>query len=56
VKNDFVSRSLSNGILDGNLLAAFEELSVSKQVEMTQQIGAEREKILSDLLKLRTPW
>ncbi|KAF8719078.1 mRNA cleavage, partial [Rhizoctonia solani] len=56
VKNDFVSRSLSNGVLDGNLLAAFEELPVSKQVEMTQQIGAEREKILNDLLKLRIPW
>ncbi|CAE6441366.1 unnamed protein product [Rhizoctonia solani] len=56
VKNDFVSRSLSNGILDGNLLAAFEELPVAKQVEMTQQIGAEREKILNDLLKLRSPW
>ncbi|KEP51741.1 cleavage and polyadenylation specificity factor protein [Rhizoctonia solani 123E] len=56
VKNDFVSRSLSNGVLDGNLLAAFEELPVAKQVEMTQQIGAEREKILNDLLKLRSPW
>ncbi|KAG8688697.1 mRNA cleavage and polyadenylation factor subunit [Ceratobasidium sp. 423] len=56
VKNDFVSRSLSNGVLDGNLLAAFEELPVAKQVEMTQQIGAEREKILQDLLKLRSPW
>ncbi|ELU39366.1 cleavage factor protein [Rhizoctonia solani AG-1 IA] len=49
-------RNVHNGVLDGNLLAAFEELPVSKQVEMTQQIGAEREKILNDLLKLRIPW
>ncbi|KAF8600601.1 hypothetical protein BDV93DRAFT_608605 [Ceratobasidium sp. AG-I] len=56
VRNDNVSRSLSSGILDGNLLAAFEDLSVVKQVEVTQQIGAEREKILSDLLQLRRPW
>jgi cleavage and polyadenylation specificity factor subunit 1 len=56
VKNDYVSRPLSNGILDGNLLVAFEELPVVKQIEMTQQIGAERDKILDDLLKLRRPW
>ncbi|CAE6490781.1 unnamed protein product, partial [Rhizoctonia solani] len=56
VKNDFVSRSLSNGILDGNLLAAFEGLPIGKQVEMTQQIGAEREKILDDLVKLANVW
>ncbi|QRV81748.1 cleavage and polyadenylation specificity factor protein [Ceratobasidium sp. AG-Ba] len=56
VRNDNVSRSLSNGILDGDLLAAFEGLPVAKQVEMTQQIGAERDKIISDLLQLRRPW
>lgn len=56
VRNDNVSRSLGSGILDGDLLAAFEDLSVAKQVEVTQQIGAEREKILSDLLQLRRPW
>lgn len=51
-----MSRPLSNGILDGTLLAVFEELSVGKQVEITQQIGAEREKVLGDLLQLRRPW
>ncbi|KAG8693476.1 mRNA cleavage and polyadenylation factor subunit [Ceratobasidium sp. 394] len=56
VRNDNVSRSLSNGVLDGDLLAAFEELPVAKQVEMTQQIGAERDKIISDLLRLRKAW
>ncbi|KAG9080614.1 mRNA cleavage and polyadenylation factor subunit, partial [Ceratobasidium sp. 370] len=56
VRNDNVSRALSNGILDGDLLAAFEELPVAKQIEMPQQIGAERDKIISDLLRLRKPW
>ena len=56
VRNDFVSKPLSKGILDGNLLAAFEGLSVTKQNEMTRQIGTERGVVLRDWITLGGAW
>ncbi|OBZ77260.1 hypothetical protein A0H81_02690 [Grifola frondosa] len=48
VRNDHVSRPLSKGILDGNLLATFEDLPVTRQNEVTRQIGTDRATILKD--------
>jgi len=35
VRNDFVSKPLSKGILDGNLLAHYETLPITRQNKMT---------------------
>lgn len=56
VKNDSVSKPLSKGLLDGNLLAAFESLPITKQDEVTRQIGTERTVVLRDWISLRAPW
>jgi cleavage and polyadenylation specificity factor subunit 1 len=56
VRNDFVSKPLSKGILDGNLLAAFECLPVTRQNEMTRQIGTERAVVLRDWVALSGAW
>ncbi|KAH9830080.1 CPSF A subunit region-domain-containing protein [Rhodofomes roseus] len=56
VRNDFVSKPLSKGILDGNLLSTFEDLSISRQHEMTRQIGTERGTVLKDWLSLNGTW
>ncbi|KIP11832.1 hypothetical protein PHLGIDRAFT_98931 [Phlebiopsis gigantea 11061_1 CR5-6] len=56
VHNDHVSRPLARGILDGNLLAAFEDLPVTRQVEMTRQIATERTTVLKDWLDLGGAW
>ncbi|KAF7341963.1 Protein CFT1 [Mycena venus] len=53
VRNDFVSKPLSKGILDGNLLTHFDGLPITRQNQMTpRQIGTERAKILGDWIKL----
>ncbi|KAJ7624997.1 CPSF A subunit region-domain-containing protein [Mycena polygramma] len=52
VRNDYVSKPLSKGILDGNLLTHFEGLPISRQNEMTRQIGTERTQILRDWMAL----
>ncbi|THH20311.1 hypothetical protein EW146_g1016 [Bondarzewia mesenterica] len=48
VRNDYVSKPLSKGILDGNLLGSFEELPITRQNEITRQIGTERNSVLRD--------
>ncbi|KAJ7164986.1 CPSF A subunit region-domain-containing protein [Mycena filopes] len=56
VRNDFVSKPLSKGILDGNLLTHFETLPITRQNEMTRQIGTERTQILKDWMALGGAW
>lgn len=56
VRNDTVSKPISKGALDGQLLAAFEELGVQGQQEMTRQIGTERLAVLRDWSGLAVPW
>ncbi|KAF8886814.1 CPSF A subunit region-domain-containing protein [Infundibulicybe gibba] len=56
VRNDFVSKPLSKGILDGNLLGHFEGLPITQQDQVTRQIGTEREIILRDWITLGGPW
>lgn len=56
VRNDTISKPLSRGILDGQLLQAFEELGISRQNEMTRQIGTERTTALHDWISLAMPW
>ncbi|TFY69793.1 hypothetical protein EVG20_g3009 [Dentipellis fragilis] len=56
VRNDHVSKPLSRGILDGNLLASFEDLPITRQVEITRQIGTERSVVLRDWIGLGGAW
>ncbi|KAJ6481684.1 CPSF A subunit region-domain-containing protein [Mycena sanguinolenta] len=56
VRNDFVSKPLSKGILDGNLLTHFESLPITRQNEMTRQIGTERNQVLRDWMSLVGAW
>ncbi|KAI0938339.1 hypothetical protein AcW1_001910 [Taiwanofungus camphoratus] len=56
VRNDYVSRPLSKGILDGNLLATFEDLPITRQNEVTRQIGTERAVIMKDWLNMTGAW
>ncbi|KAH9477356.1 Protein CFT1 [Psilocybe cubensis] len=56
VRNDYVSKPLSKGILDGNLLAHYETLPITRQNEMTRQIGTERLTVLRDWISLSGPW
>ena len=56
VRNEYVSRPLSKGILDGNLLATFEELPISRQNEVTRQIGTDRATVLKDWVSLVGAW
>ncbi|KAG2003702.1 cleavage factor protein [Coprinopsis cinerea AmutBmut pab1-1] len=56
VKNDYVSKPLSKGILDGQLLSQYESLPIPRQNEMTKQIGTERGVVLRDWIALTGPW
>ncbi|KAJ7291148.1 CPSF A subunit region-domain-containing protein [Mycena rebaudengoi] len=56
VRNDFVSKPLSKGILDGSLLTHFGDLPITRQNEMTRQIGTERAQILRDWMSLTGAW
>jgi len=56
VRNDFVSKPLSKGILDGNVLAAFEDLPITGQNETTRQIGTERGIVQRDWIALSGAW
>jgi len=56
VKNEYVSKPLSKGVLDGNLLMHFEALPIARQNEMTRQIGTERAVVLHDWITLSGPW
>lgn len=56
VRNDYVSKPLSKGILDGNLLRVFEDLPITRQNDITRQIGTDRSVILRDCVGLAGPW
>jgi len=56
VRNDYVSKPLSYGILDGRLLTSFEDLPLTRQSETTRQIGTERTTVLHDLSELGGSW
>jgi cleavage and polyadenylation specificity factor subunit 1 len=56
VRNDFVSKPLSKGILDGNLLAHFEGLAITRQDEVTRQIATDRMTVTKDWIGLSGPW
>lgn len=56
VRNETVSKPLSKGILDGQLLAAFEEMGIQGQQETTRQIGIQRTAVLHDWNSLAVPW
>ncbi|KAH7882293.1 CPSF A subunit region-domain-containing protein [Phlebopus sp. FC_14] len=56
VRNDAVSKPLSKGILDGQLLGAFEDLGIPGQHESTRQIGTDRTAVLHDWISLAVPW
>lgn len=56
VRNDYVSKPLTRGILDGNLLAQYESLPINRQSEVTQQIGTDRVSVLRDWIELRGSW
>ncbi|KAL1941832.1 hypothetical protein VTO73DRAFT_6832 [Trametes versicolor] len=56
VRNEYVSRPLSKGILDGNLLATFEDLPIARQNEVTRQIGTDRATVLKDWASLVGAW
>lgn len=56
VRNDYVSKPLSKGILDGTLLGEYEGLPTTRQHEMTRQIGTERLAVLRDWMSLNGPW
>ena len=54
----WLSRSVFplKGILDGNLLAHYETLPITRQNEMTREIGTERLTVLRDWISLTGPW
>ncbi|KAG6916934.1 hypothetical protein DXG01_004621 [Tephrocybe rancida] len=56
VRNDFVSKPLSKGILDGNLLTHFEALPIARQLEVTREIGTDRTTVLRDWIGLSGAW
>ncbi|KAF9448151.1 hypothetical protein P691DRAFT_801258 [Macrolepiota fuliginosa MF-IS2] len=56
VRNDYVSKPLTKGILDGNLIGQYESLPINRQIEVTQQIGMDRGKVLRDWIEVRGSW
>ncbi|KAG1848301.1 CPSF A subunit region-domain-containing protein [Suillus subalutaceus] len=56
VRNDAVSKPLSKSVLDGQLLSEFQVLGISRQNEITRQIGTERALVLHDWSSLVVPW
>lgn len=56
VRNDHVWKPLSKGILDGNVLRMFEELPLSRQNDITRQIGTDRATVLRDWASLEASW
>ncbi len=52
VQNDFTSRPLSKGILDGPLLSSFLSLPISKQKALVEPLGTDRETLGNDLWDL----
>lgn len=56
VRNDQVSKPLSKGILDGNLLRHFEVLSITRQQEITKEIGIDRRAVIKDWIGIGGCW
>ncbi|CAL1708463.1 unnamed protein product [Somion occarium] len=56
VHNDRVARPLTKGVLDGNLLSAFEDLPIARQDEVTRQIATERAVVMKDWVSLGGAW
>lgn len=52
VKNDSVSRAITKGILDGELLAEFEWLSLDLQMLLTDLIKSDPDTISANLRNL----
>jgi cleavage and polyadenylation specificity factor subunit 1 len=52
VKNDSVSRAITKGILDGELLAEFERLPFDQQMEITNSIKTDPDTVLLNLRDL----
>lgn len=48
-----VSRAISKGVLDGELLAEFENLPLDRQLELTAQIGTDPDTVLLNLRNLQ---
>lgn len=48
-----MSRAITKGILDGDLLAAFEQLSLDQQIELAQAVGTDPDTVLANLRNLR---
>ncbi|GAA5916679.1 hypothetical protein JCM5296_000765 [Sporobolomyces johnsonii] len=53
VKNDTVSRAITKGILDGDLLAEFENLALDRQSELAEHVGTDVDTVLANLRNLR---
>ncbi|GAA5885680.1 hypothetical protein JCM16303_003111 [Sporobolomyces ruberrimus] len=53
VKNDTVSRAITKGILDGDLLSRFEYLSLDIQTELALYCGTDVDTVLANLRTLR---
>lgn len=53
VKNDTVSRAITKGILDGDLLSKFEYLSLDLQTELALNCGTDADTVLANLRNLR---
>ncbi|GAA6031493.1 hypothetical protein JCM8097_006482 [Rhodosporidiobolus ruineniae] len=53
VKNDTVSRALQKGILDGDVLAQFEYLSVDHQTQLAEVCGTDADTVRANLRSLR---
>ncbi|GAA5941609.1 cleavage/polyadenylation factor CFT1 [Sporobolomyces koalae] len=53
VKNDTVSRAISKGILDGDLLARFEYLPVDLQTDLAANCGTDVDTVLANMRTLR---
>ena len=54
VRNEYMPKSLSKGVLDDNLLSAFDDLPVGRQIEVTRQIAVGP--AVKCLPSLRAPW
>lgn len=56
VKNDTVSRALTKGILDGELLAEFEWLPLDRQVELCESLGTDADTVSANIRNLTGLW
>lgn len=56
MKNDSVSRAITKGILDGELLADYETLSLDRQTELAKSVGTDPDTLLANLKNLASLW